>query len=262
MDRSKEEISMNTSKTYTLYTRIGVDERIIARGLSAVEAMRHIVKRELDREFCVTCENYETFRSFDCSLSLDRLRLSYGPPTFHATVPITEEYETDEASALELIAIQFLRFAYHHWDGWVVADDDFEERLRDRLLDEAALQENERIEHEIAAKLVDALTRGGYETVTDTIGNEFSLSNTSDRESLLEFFFNHRGIAEYTVMKTDARHSFHISFDLTALEIIQSASKTIAKLLQPIIAPYRQVPQMAASCEVIEFPITGPSKRR
>jgi hypothetical protein len=245
---------MNTSKTYTLYTRIDANERIIARGLSAVEAMRHIVERELDREFNLTCENYETFRSFDCSLSLDRLRLSYGPPTFHATVPITEEYETDEASALELIAIQFLRFAYHHWDGWVEADEDFEERLRDRLLDEA-VQENERIKHEIAAKFVDALTRGGYETVTDSIGNEFSLNNASDREVLLEYFFNHLGIAEYTVFKTGAQDRFRVGFGLPSLEIVQSASKTIDQLLQQIVAPYRQGPQTTAAADnIIAFP--------
>jgi hypothetical protein len=56
------EIGMNASNTYTLYTKTTADERIIARGVSAVDAMIFIVEREPERRFLVTSEAYGTFR--------------------------------------------------------------------------------------------------------------------------------------------------------------------------------------------------------
>jgi hypothetical protein len=246
------EIGMNASSTYTLYTKTAADvERIIARGVSAVDAMVFIVECEPERRFSVTSEAYRTFRCF--SLSIDQL--SYGSPAFHATVPLTADYEADEASALELIAIQFLRIAHHYWDGWVDTDEDFEESLQDEINHAASLQEAERIEREIAVKFVDALTLDGYETVTDTVGNEVLLTISSDREVLLELFFDNRGMTEYTAMKSGSAGRFGIGFGRVPLDIVQSYCEAIDKLLRPIIAPYRQGRQTtAAAGDIIETP--------
>jgi hypothetical protein len=247
------EIGMNASNTYTLYTKTTADERIIARGVSAVDAMIFIVEREPERRFLVTSEAYGTFRRFDWSLSIDQL--SYGLPALHATVPSTEDYEADEASALELIAVQFLRTAHHYWDGWVNTDEDFEERLQDEIRHAASLLEAERIEREIAVKFVDALTLDGYETVTDTIGNQIVLTNSCDREILLELFFDNRGMTEYTAVKSGAKGRFGVGFGRVPLDIVQGYGEAINELLQPIIASYWQGRQTAAAAgDIIETP--------
>jgi hypothetical protein len=247
------EIGMNDCSTYTLFTKTAADERIIARGISAVDAMVFIVEREPERRFSVTSEAYRTFRRFDWSLSIDQL--SYGSPALHATVPVTADYEADESSALALIAVQFLRIAHHYWDGWVDTDEDFEERRQDEIDHAASLQEAERIEREIAVKFVDALTLDGYETVSDTIGNEVVLANSSDREVLLELFFDNRGMTEYTAVKSGAAGRFGIGLGRVPLDIVQSYCEAIDKLLQPIIAPYRQGRQTAAAAgDIIETP--------
>lgn len=245
---------MNACSTYTLYTKTAADvERIIARGVSAADAMIFIVEREPERRFLVTSEAYRTFRCFDWSLSIDQL--SYCSPALHATVPLTADYEADEASALELIAVQFLRIAYHYWDGWVDTDEDFEERLQDEIRHAASLQEAERIEREIAVKFVDARTLDGYETVTDTVGNEVVLTNSSDREVLLELFFDNRGMTEYTAVKSGAAGRFGIGFGRVPLDIVHGYCKAVNELLQPIIAPYWQGQQAAAAAgDIIETP--------
>ena len=245
---------MNASSTYTLYTKTNADvERIIARGVSAADAMIFIVEREPERRFLVTSEAYRTFRRFDWSLSIDQS--SYGSPALHATVPITADYEADESSALELIAVQFLRIAHHYWDGWVDTDEDFEESLQYEIRYAAALEEAERIEREIAAKFVDALMLAGYETVTDTVGNEVVLANSSDREVLLELFFDNRAMTEYTAVKSGAAERFGMGFGLVPLDIVQGYCEAIDKLLQPILAPYRLGRQTAAAAgDIIETP--------
>jgi hypothetical protein len=248
---------MNADSTYTLYKKIAADERIIARGTTAVEAMRYIVGREPERGFLVTSEAYGTFRRFDWCLSINQL--SYDLPTLHATVPATLDYEADEASALELIAVQFLRIAHRYWDGWVDTDEDFEERLQDQLRYAATLREAAHIEREIAVKFVNALTLDGYVTATDSIGNEFLLTNSSDRDVLLEYFFNHRGMTEYTVVKVGAKERFGIGFGQIPSDIVQAHTEAMGALIQPIIGPYRQGPQTApASGDVIENSHEGP----
>lgn len=235
---------MNTNTTYTLYMKIEADQKIIARGMSAVEAMRHIVELVPERDFIVTCENYQSFRRFDWSLSINLL--SYAAPAFHATVPFTEDYDADKAAALELIGIQFLRIAHEYWDGWVDTDADFDERLQDDLRYSASLDESDRIQREIAGKFVDALTNGGYERVFDTIGNEFTLANPADREDLLTLFFDHYGITSYSAVKCGTHERFRIGNVESSLDIVQGLSEGACGIIEHIVAPYRQDPQIAA----------------
>jgi hypothetical protein len=167
-------------------------------------------------------------------------------------VPLTTDYEGDEASALELIAIQFLRIAHRYWDGWVETDADFEERLRDRLRYAADLREAERIEREVAVNFVNLLLNDGYETVADTFGNHFVLVDSSARDDLVESFFDNLGIPEYAVTKHGAEHRFRIGSGGPA-NFIKTDSNAIGALIRPLVEPYvANAQSVAASGEEIE----------
>ena len=80
--------------TYTLYRTAKYDNNIIARGLSAVDAMYFIIEHDPTRHFEVFAEFFETFIRFDFAL----FRAGEGGEILlRATVPCTNDFEADRA---------------------------------------------------------------------------------------------------------------------------------------------------------------------
>jgi len=224
---------MTTFNTYTLYKRIDFnDDQVIARGLSAVEAMSHIVDCVDGRHFQTFVENYEHFRRFDWSISGSNS--GYEPPTLHATVPITDDFDVDKNAALELIAVQFIRIAHEYWDNWLEPDRDFDERLQYA----ADREDADRMEREIAAKFVDVLAESGYTMARDIVHNDFALVRPADRDDLCKFVFE--GLAgDLTVYKTGVAHRFGFNFGGDSWDIIKDRSGALGPLIESVVESYR-----------------------
>src|SRR3984893_11207294 len=148
--------------TYALYRTIDYDNSIIARGLSAVDAMYFIVEQDPTRYFQLFADNNETFRRFE--FALFREGEPGGEILLQATVPFTNDFEVDKSAALEVIALQFLRIAHKYWDGRCDTDEQVDEDLK------YAVDRGDagRMEREIAVKFVDALALDGYTLARDT----------------------------------------------------------------------------------------------
>jgi hypothetical protein len=218
--------------TYTLYRTINHDNSIIARGLSAVDAMYFIVEHDPTRYFQLFADNYETFRRFDFALCReDELKDEI---QLQATVPCTNDFEADKRAALEVIAVQFLRIAHNYWDGRCDTDEQIDEGLKYAVDRENA----DRMEREIAVKFVDALALDGSTLARDMVCNDFPLAHPIERADFLEHVFDAL-IGEVTVYKQGAAHRFEFSFGGDSWDIIKSTSGRLEMLIEAVIEPYR-----------------------
>ena len=218
--------------TYTLYRTAKYDNNIIARGLSAVDAMYFIIEHDPTRHFEVFAEFFETFIRFDFAL----FRAGEGGEILlHATVPCTNDFEADKSTALEMIAVQFLRIAHDYWDGRCDTDEYIDEGLKYS----ADREDASRMEHEIAAKFVDALAQDGYTVARDNMAcNDFRLADAGERAEFVEHAIGVM-IGDVTVYRPGAPHRFEFNFGGDGWDIIRSASGRLEVLIETVIEPYR-----------------------
>jgi hypothetical protein len=223
---------MTAPTTYTLYKRIDfTDDQVIARGLTAVDAMSHIVECVDGRHFQTFVENYGHFRRFDLAIiNGNRGEL----PTLHATVSASVDYDADRNAALELIAAQFIRIAHEYWGNWVEPDEDFNNKLQYSADREGA----DRMEREIAAQFVDVLAGEGYTMARDTVCNDFALIRPADRGNFLEHVFENL-VGELIVYKRGAAHRFRFGFGGDGWDIIKDRSGVLGPLIESVVGPYR-----------------------
>ncbi|WP_354079655.1 hypothetical protein [Bradyrhizobium sp. S3.5.5] len=218
--------------TYTLHRTVGHDSVIIARGLSAVDAMHFIIEQEPTRSFQVVPEYYETFVRFDFVLWRDGSLESEGI-RFHATVPLTYDYEADKSAALEIIAVQFLRIHHDYWDGQCDTDESVDEGLKYA----ADREDASRVEREIVAKFVDALAQDGYTVLREWAGNDFRLTDSSERAEFVEFAIECL-VGDVTAYRQGEVHRFAFKFG-DGWDMIKSGSSRLGALIETVIAPYR-----------------------
>jgi hypothetical protein len=226
--------------TYTLYRTIDYDNKIIARGLSAVDAMYFIIEHDPTRYFQLFVENFETFRRFDFALFRDDH--PEGEILLHATVPCTNDSKVDKGAALEVIAAQFLRIAHDYWDGRCDTDESFDDGLKYA----AEREDASRMEREIAVKFVDALALDGYTSARDIACNDFPLASRAEREDFLKFVFDAL-IGEVTVYRPGAAHRFEFNLGGDGWDIIRSTSGRLEVLIETVIEPYRSIGHAAKS---------------
>lgn len=163
--------------TYTLHTNHVSGDHVIARGLTAMDAMNHIIARADKLDYQVRVEGYEDF----CRYWAIFRGGSGGETVLQASVPTTDSADADKSAAMDLIARQFRSIAHEYWDGRWDTDAAYDEMLRypaDRA-------DADRMEREIAANFFDALADDGYVIARDSIGNEFKLDQAVDRAELL-----------------------------------------------------------------------------
>lgn len=218
--------------TYTLYRTTNDTNDIIARGLSAVDAMYFIVEHDPERFFYFTVENYETIRRFDFRLSRED-----GPDVeilFPATVPCTDDFEADKGAALEVFAVQFLRIAHNYWDGRCDTDELIDEDLKYK----ADREDAGRMEREIAVKFVDALALDGYTMARDMLCNDFPLAHPNERAEFIEHALDGM-IGDVTVYRPGAAHRFEFHPGGDSWDVIRSSSGRLETLIATVIEPYR-----------------------
>jgi hypothetical protein len=107
------------------------------------------------------------------------------PDRLHATVPPTSDTGADKAAAIAIIEAQFLRDPRPYFDGCIVADDAYDRRL-ERI---AERKEVERIDREIATKVVEALLANGYTISGDRCDDEPEFDHSTDRDGILAYMF-------------------------------------------------------------------------
>lgn len=219
--------------TYTLSRTVEDESVIIARGLSAVDAMHFIIEQDPTRRFHDYPEYYETFVRFDFVLWCDGPKVERN--VFHATVPLTYDYGADRNAALEIIAVQFLRIHHDYWDGQCDTDDSIDEGLKY----DADREDARRMEDEIVARFVDALAQDGY-TVVQTMlcKNEYRLTDPSERAEFVDYATTDL-IGDLRVYRPGAAHQFRFNFGKDGWDIIISASGRLDVLIEKVIGPYR-----------------------
>jgi hypothetical protein len=226
-------LKMIVLTTYTLFKRADFqDDHVIARGLSAAEAMSHIVESVDGRNFQISEENYEHFRRFDWDIFNGNADCESW--TLHATVPIADDYNAERNAALEIIGSQFIRIAHKYWDGSVQSDVDFDEGLQYA----ADREDAGRMEREIAATFVSVLAQSGYTMARDIVGNDFALVRPADRDELCKFVFESL-VGDLTVFKTGVTHRFGFNFGGDGWDIIEDHSGVLRPLIEAVIDPYR-----------------------
>jgi hypothetical protein len=231
--------------TYTLYRTVNHDKSIVARGLSAVDAMYFIIEYDPTRYFQLFADNYEAFRRFD--FALFREDKPEGEILLQATVACTNDFEADKNAALEVIAVQFLRDAHHFWDGRCDPDEFIDEGLK-YVVDR---EDADRMEREIAG-FVDALALDGYTLARDMVCNDFPLAYPIERADFLEHVFDGL-IGEVTVYKPGAADRFEFRFGGEGWDIIKCTGGNLEMLIKTVIEPYRAKGHAAKTGRIDEF---------
>lgn len=228
---------MSTNRSYTVYLPvddIGKDDTVIARRLSAVEAMKIVFGHESGWQVHLHEEDYGSFTHFVWSARPDKR-----PPErsfnerLHATVPRTADAERDRAAALDMIAAQCIRFNHLYWAGRVEDDDAFDKRLR-RV---AEAREVRRIDREIATKLVDALLEDGYAITCDLLEDEPEFERSTDRDGILSYFWQVER-AQLAVHKDKKRSWISLIFDECGWDLVADYSVDLEHIVDPICEPY------------------------
>ena len=101
------------------------------------------------------------------------------------TVARTAQPEFDKLVAMDMIAAQFLRRQTVYWDGRVTTDEEFDKRLK-RV---AEWREVQRVDREIATKIVDELLREGYTITCDLQDVEPEFHRSTDRNGILDYMW-------------------------------------------------------------------------
>ncbi|WP_076866143.1 hypothetical protein [Bradyrhizobium mercantei] len=225
--------------TYTAYIPVDDVERddlVIARGLSAVEAMKIAFGYDDAWETRLAEEDYGSFVHYVWqahSKKAQPLALPYWTEQLHATVLKSQQPELDRMLGMDMIAAQFLRVSGHYWEGRVASDQAFDKRL-ERV---AERREVRRIDREIATKLVDALLADGYTITCDLQEIEPEFVRSDDRNGILEYLWQIE-IAEMHVHKGKERRWLRLIFDESGWDLVQDYSVELERIIDPICEPY------------------------
>ncbi|MGY3597173.1 hypothetical protein ACVIGB_005222 [Bradyrhizobium sp. USDA 4341] len=119
---------------YTAYIPVDDIERddlVIARGLTAVEAMKIAFGYEDAWKTRLAEEDFGSFVHYAWQAHSNKsqpLALPYW--TLHATVLKTQQPDADRVLGMDMIAAQFRRFSRRFWSGRVESDEAFDNRLK------------------------------------------------------------------------------------------------------------------------------------
>lgn len=228
---------MTKTQTYSLYLPeddIDKDDTVIARGLSATEAMKVVFGYEGGWKTSVQEATYDGFTHYVLSAWPDKR-----PPerTFnerlHATVIRSGDAERDQAIAMEMIAAQVIRFNHLYWEGMVDGDKSFEERLGRT----AKAREVRRIDREITTKLIDALLADGYTITCDLQDDEPEFGRSTDRAGILDYL-GAVDCAELAVHKGAKNGSVSLTFGEDGWDVVRDYSVSLEGIVDPICDPY------------------------
>jgi hypothetical protein len=224
---------MNRTQTYTLYLPedyIDKDDTVIARGLSATEAMKVVFGYEGGWRTSV----HETFTHHVLTALPDKRRTDRAfNERLHATVVRTGDVDRDKAVATEMIAAQVIRFNHLYWEGRADTDKSFDERLK-RV---AEKREVRRIDQEIATRLVDAFLADGYTITCDLQDLEHEFERSTDRDGILDYMWQVE-IVEMWVHKEEARGWLRLIFDESGWDLVQDYTVDLEHIIDPICEPY------------------------
>ncbi len=228
---------MSMNRTYTVYLPVDdieKDDTVIARRLSAVEAMKIVFGHEGGWRVHLQEEDYGSFTHYVWSARPDKR-----PPErsfnerLHATVARTADAERDRAAALETIAAQCIRFNHLYWNGRVEDDDAFDKRLH-RV---AEAREVRRIDREIATKLVDGLLADGYTITCDLQEDEPEFERSTDRDGILDYLWAVE-TAQLAVHKGKKRGWISLIFNECGWDVVADYSADLERIVDPICEPY------------------------
>ncbi|MDN4987179.1 hypothetical protein QY049_28870 [Bradyrhizobium sp. WYCCWR 13022] len=228
---------MNKTQTYTLYfpeNHIDKDDTVVARRLSATEAMKVVFSHGSGWTTCLQENGYDAFTHYVLAAWPNRR-----PPehTFnerlHATVIRSGDAEKDEAAAMEMIAAQCIRFNHLYWGGRVESDEAFDKRLS-RV---AKAREVRRIDGEITTKLVDALLADGYTITCDLLEDEPEFQRSTDRDGILAYL-RQVETAQLDVHKGKDRRWINLIFDEAGWDVVADYSVDLERIIEPICEPY------------------------
>jgi hypothetical protein len=228
---------MNRTQTYTLYLPedyIDKDDTVIARGLSATEAMKVVFGYEGGWKTSVVETDYETFTHHVLTALPDKRRADRAfNERLHATVIRTGDADREKAVAMEMIAVQVIRFNHLYWEGRVDTDKSFDERLK-RV---AEKREVRRTGQEIATRLVDAFLADGYTITCDLQDPEHEFERSTDRDGILDYMWQLE-IVEMWVHKEEARGWLRLIFDESGWDLVQDYTVDLEHIIDPICEPY------------------------
>ncbi|TWI76456.1 hypothetical protein IQ16_00697 [Bradyrhizobium huanghuaihaiense] len=228
---------MTKTQTYTLYLPedyIDKDDTVIARGLSATEAMKVVFGYESGWKTNVHESDYGTFTHYVLTAFPDKRRADRAfNERLHATVVRGGDADRDRAAAMEMIAAQVIRFNHLYWEGRVDGDTSFDERLG-RV---ARAREVRRIDREIATKLVDALLADGYTITCDLQDDEPEFEHSTDRDGILDYLWQVE-CAELAVHKGKKNGSISLTFDEDGWDVVRDYSVDLERIIDPICEPY------------------------
>lgn len=228
---------MNKTQTYTLYLPeddIDKDDTVIARGLSAMEAMKVVFGHESGWKTSVHETEYGTFTHYVLTALPDKRRADRAfNERLHATVIRSGDADRDKAVAMEMIAAQVIRFNHLYWEGRVDSDKSFDERLGRT----ARAREVRRIDREISTKLVDALLADGYTITCDLQDDEPEFDHSTDRAGILDYLWQVE-CAELAVHKGKKNGSICLTFDEDGWDVVRDYSVDLERIVDPICKPY------------------------
>lgn len=228
---------MSTTQTYTVYLpvdHIDQDDTVIARRLSAVEAMKIVFGHRSGWRVHLHEDDFGSFTHYVFAATPDKR-----PPErsfterLHATVVRTADADRDRSVALEMIAAQCIRFNHLYWDGRVEGDDAFDKRLR-RV---AEAREVRRIDREIVTQLVDALLADGHTITCDLQEDEPEFERSTDREGILDYLWQVE-TAQLAVHKGKKRGWISLIFDECGWDVVADYSADLERIVDPICEPY------------------------
>jgi hypothetical protein len=210
------------------------DDLVIARHLSATEAMKIAFGYEDGWRVDVAEEDYGSFTHYELRARPNGKPLDpSAAERLHATVVRTSDAERDKTLGMNMIAAQFLRSTNGYWRGRIESDEVFDKRL-ERVSEK---REVRRIDKEIATKLVDALLGDGYTITCDLQDVEPEFECSTDRDGILDYMWQVE-IVEMHVHKGKSRSWLRLIFDESGWDLLQDYSDTLSYLIDPISEPY------------------------
>lgn len=228
---------MKDARKYTAYlpeSHIDGDDTVIARGLTAADAMKVAFAHRDGWKTYLDETDYGYFTRYSFTACPDK-RPSERAFTerLQATVVKSGDPADDEAVALGMIAAQAIRSNHLYWDGRIEEDASFDERLR-RV---AKAREVRRIDREISTKLVDALLADGYTITLDLLEDDPEFVRSTDRAGILDYL-QQVEIAEMAVHKGKTRRSVSLMFDEEGWDVVRDYSVALEHIIDPICEPY------------------------
>jgi hypothetical protein len=227
---------MTAPLTYTLFidpsNHIHTDDEVVARELPLAEAMKTAMEHSGEFRVVLAHDDYDAFRVFTLYRFSKRTFVTNREKLF-ATVPRTADLVADEAAARQIIETQFLRWQRKFWKGAIMTSQDYAAREKHV----ARRREVDRIDKEIATKLIDALILGGYTITGDLLDDDGAFDHSTDRDGILKHLFDVE-MAELLVHKEGDTAWLRLIFMESGWDLIQDYSETLSPVIDPIVEPY------------------------